>query len=100
MRRGGTDAGTAAASFLVGGADVEMTDPRLHLPVLSRLTSASGGQLFQTAQLPALLEALRLNAPAAALAARRDLWHNGWALGLIVSLLAAEWLLRRRWGLK
>jgi len=98
--RGSVDAGTASASFLVGGADVEMTDPRLNLPVLSRLASASGGQLFQTDQVPALLEALRLNAPAAALAARRDLWHNGWWLGLIISLLAAEWLLRRRWGLK
>ncbi len=99
-RRGSEDAGTASASFLVGGADVEMTDPRMNLPVLNRLASASGGQLLQANQVAALLDALRLNAPAAAMAARRDLWHNGWSLGLIISLLAAEWLLRRRWGLK
>lgn len=99
-RRGGADAGSAATSFLVGGADVEMTDPRLNLPVLSRLASASGGRLLESGQTSELLEALRTNAPAAALAARRDLWHNGWSLAAIISLLAAEWLLRRKWGLR
>jgi hypothetical protein len=99
-KRGSVDAGVASTSFLVGGADVEMTDPRLNLPVLDRLASASGGQLFASNQVPALLDALRLNAPAAALAARRDLWHNGWSLGVIISLLAAEWLVRRKWGLR
>jgi len=29
----------------------------------------------------------------------RDLWHNGFSLTLIVVLLAAEWILRRRVGL-
>lgn len=99
-RRGGTEIGSGSSSFLVGGADAEMTDPRLNLPVLDRLASASGGRLLTAAQVPALLDALRLNAPAAALAARRDLWHNGWSFAAIVSLLAAEWLLRRKWGLR
>ncbi|MEO5897383.1 MAG: glutamine amidotransferase [Vicinamibacterales bacterium] len=99
-RRGGTDAGSGSSSFLVGGADLEMTDPRLNLPVLNRLASASGGQLLTATQVPALLDALRLNAPVAALAVRRDLWHNGWSFAAIVSLLAAEWLLRRKWGLR
>ncbi|MEO6212332.1 MAG: glutamine amidotransferase [Vicinamibacterales bacterium] len=99
-RRGGADAGSASSVFLVGGADVEMTDPRLNIPVLTRLASASGGQLFAVSQVAELLDALRANAPAAALAARRDLWHNGWSLLCIISLLAAEWLLRRKWGLR
>ncbi len=29
----------------------------------------------------------------------RDLWHNGFSLAIIVALLAAEWLVRRRVGL-
>jgi hypothetical protein len=29
----------------------------------------------------------------------RDIWHNGFSLALIVGLLAAEWLVRRRVGL-
>lgn len=77
-----------------------MTDPRLNLSVLARLASASGGRLLHTGQTAELLDALRSNAPAAALAVRRDLWHNGWSLATIIFLLAAEWLLRRRWGLR
>jgi uncharacterized membrane protein len=99
-RRGGADAGSASASFLVGGADLEMSDPRLNLPVLARLAASSGGRVLEASQAGELLDLLRANAPAAALAARRDLWHNGWSLGMIIALLAAEWLLRRRWGLR
>ena len=99
-RRGGNDAGTSSSSFLVGGADVEMTDPRLNLPVLSRVATASGGRVLAPGQTSELLDALRANAPAAALAVRKDLWHNGWSLLFIVSLLATEWMLRRRWGLR
>jgi uncharacterized membrane protein len=99
-RRGGTETSSATQSFLVGGADVEMTDPRLNTPVLARLAAASGGRVLEPAQTSALLDALAANAPAAALAVRRDLWHNGWSLLTIVALLAAEWIVRRRWGLR
>ena len=99
-RRGGIDAGTSSSSFLVGGADLEMTDPRLNTALLSRLATASGGRLMAAGQTAALLEALRANTPSAVLAVRKDLWHNGWSLLFLMSLLAAEWLLRRRWGLR
>jgi hypothetical protein len=29
----------------------------------------------------------------------RDLWQNGWSFLILVGLLGAEWLLRRRAGL-
>lgn len=99
-RQGAADTGTASSSFLVGGADVEMTDPRLNLPLLSRVASASGGHVVAGGQSAELLEALRSNTPSAALAVREDLWHNAWSLGFILSLLASEWVLRRRWGLR
>lgn len=99
-RRGGADAGNASSSFLVGGADVEMTDPRLNTPVLVRLAAASGGRVLAAGQTSELLESLRANVPAAALAVRRDLWHNGWSLLAITALLAGEWIMRRRWGLR
>jgi hypothetical protein len=46
------------------------------------------------------VEALRAAAPAAALAVRKDLWHSAWSLLFIIGLLTAEWLLRRKWGLR
>jgi hypothetical protein len=99
-RSGAADAGSSSSAFLVGGADVEMTDPRLNLPLLARLATASGGRVLQPGQTAELLEALRANTSAASVAVSRDLWHNGWWLALILSLLAGEWLLRRRWGLR
>jgi hypothetical protein len=91
---------TAPVSLLVGGADSEMTDPRLNLRVLQRVAAASGGKVIQPTEIAALAEQLRAALPSALIASRTDLWHNGWSFGLIVVLLGIEWTLRRRWGLR
>jgi uncharacterized membrane protein len=91
---------TAAVSLLAGGADSEMTDPRLNVRVLERIAKASDGRMVQAGEMTALAEQLRAAVPAAVVAARRDLWHNGWSFAVIVALLALEWMLRRRWGLR
>jgi uncharacterized membrane protein len=93
-------AATATLPFLVGGADVEMSDPRLNERLLQRLAAASGGSMVESAPGAALVEALRAAVPAAAISVRRDLWHTGWSFAAILLLLAAEWLLRRRYGLR
>ena len=99
-RRGNADAGSATSAFLVGGADVEMADPRLNSALLQRIAAGTGGRLMPAGQIDALLTALRAATPAAALSVRHDLWHNAWSFLLITGLLTAEWLLRRRWGLR
>ena len=91
---------SASASLLVGGADSEMSDPRLNLRVLQRVAAMSGGRLVEPGRIDTLAAALRAAAPGATLPIRRDLWHNGWSFAAILVLLAAEWLLRRRWGLR
>jgi hypothetical protein len=100
VRQGATPAGSATASVLVGGADLEMTDPRLNVAFLARLGSASAGRVLsenQVSELPGLLKAA---VPGAALVVRRDLWHTGWSFAAILTLLGAEWILRRTWGLR
>jgi uncharacterized membrane protein len=99
-RRGSTALGSASAALLIGGSDLEMTDPRLNLQVLQRIALASGGRVMTAGQGAALLEALRAGVPAARVAVTHDLWHNGWSFSAIVVLLGAEWILRRRWGLR
>ncbi len=99
-RRGSTALGTASAALLVGGADLEMTDPRLNLQVLQRIALGSGGRVIAAGDGPALIEALSAGVPAAQIAVTHDLWHNGWSFAVIVVLLGAEWILRRRWGLR
>lgn len=99
-RRGGALLGTSGAALLVGGADLEMTDPRLNLALLQRLAAATGGRVIAEDEVGALGDALRARAPTAMLSLRRDLWHNAWSFAAIVLLLGVEWVVRRRWGLR
>ena len=98
--RGGADSGAAAAALLVGGADTEMADPGLNAALLERLASATGGRVISAADIGQLPATLRASLPASALAVRSDAWHNAWSFALLIGLLSAEWLLRRRWGLR
>ncbi len=99
-RRGTAALGVASAALLVGGSDLEMTDPRLNLRVLQRIATSSGGKMIAAGEGAALVDALSAAVPAARLAVTHDLWHNGWSFAVLVLLLGAEWILRRRWGLR
>jgi hypothetical protein len=97
--RGTTTVGAASRPVLVGGVDLEMTQPRLNDAVLRRLSAETNGRYVHAGdahQLPALLRESRAEAGTPE---PRDLWHNGWSLVMIVGLLAAEWVIRRRAGL-
>ena len=99
-RRGNTVLGSSHRSVLIGGTDREMSDPRLNEDVLRRVARASGGQYLaarDASRLPALLSESNAEPAAPRL---EDLWHNAWIFIAIVMLLAAEWTLRRRWGLR
>jgi len=97
--RGGERLGTASRPVLVGGVDLEMTQPRLNDAVLRRLAAGNNGRYVSAedaSQLPSLLRESRAEAGTPEM---RDLWHNGWSLLLIVGLLVSEWIARRRVGL-
>jgi uncharacterized membrane protein len=99
VRRGSQPLGTARRATLVGGSDVELSEPRLNEAVLRRIAETTGGQYVpadEAASVPGLLRTSEVGNPPTEL---RDLWHNGWSLAAIVLLLGAEWLLRRRVGL-
>ena len=90
---------TATRPVLVGGVDLEMTQPRLNEAVLRRLSSDTKGRYISADdadQLPSLLRESRVDAGTPEM---RDVWHNGWSLLAIVGLLGAEWVARRRAGL-
>ena len=97
--QGGERLGTAMRQVLVGGADLEMTQPRLNEAVLRRLASATGGTYRSADQAQDLPSLVRASGADAGTPEQRDLWHNGWSLLVIVGLLAAEWMARRRVGL-
>jgi hypothetical protein len=97
---GGAVSGGAERWILVGGADLEMADPRLNEQVLRRIATASGGSYLpaqEAAQLSTLLASAEPEPSAPEL---QELWHNVWIFAGVMMLLAAEWTLRRRWGLR
>lgn len=97
--RSGKSIGSSSRPVLVGGVDLEMTQPRLNEAVLKRLAAETSGRYIradQASRLPSLLRESRVDAGTPE---QRDLWHNGWSLVMIAGLLAAEWVTRRRAGL-
>jgi len=99
VRRAGSSVGRATRPVLVGGADLEMSEPRLNEAVLGRIAKVSGGQYLaagDAGKLPELLRAARDETGATEM---RDLWNTGWSLLAVIILLGVEWVARRRVGL-
>ena len=71
---------------------------RLHASTAILLVSLGSGAAAIGAEAPAIVA--RDAAPASAEPERRDLWHEPWAFAMLVALLSAEWILRRRSGLR
>ena len=96
---GAEEALSATRWLLVGGADPEFADPRPNGALLRRLAAGSGGAYLAASEAGALGRLLRSEA-APPPPVTRELWHGVWPLLLLVGLLAAEWSLRRAWGMR
>jgi uncharacterized membrane protein len=99
-RRGTAPAAAADEWFYVGGTSREFADPRLNEALLQRIARASGGQYIAPERASGTAELLRSAVLRNPVQQRVELWHQPWAYALVVALLAAEWILRRRWGLR
>ncbi len=99
-RRGTSPLGSADRWFDVGGADREFADPRLNEALLRRVARTTGGRYVRAADAARVGSWLEEAVPQDAAPERRDLWHEPWAFALVVALLAGEWIMRRRWGLR
>lgn len=99
-RRGTAVLGTADRWWYVGGGDRELTDPRLNEGFLRRLARASGGRYVRASDAGRISSWLRTTVPQHDALEPRDVWHTPWVFGFVVAILSAEWMLRRRWGLR
>ena len=91
--------GTSIRQVLVGGSDVEMSQPRLNESVLRRFARETGGRYLNIAEAGTLGDLLKQQPAELGEPEMKDLWHNGVSLLVIIGLLAAEWIVRRRVGL-
>jgi len=99
-RRGTAVLGSSDRWVLVGGADLEMADPRLNEDVLTRLAAASGGRYLREADLTGLSALLKASNADLPPPDQQDLWNSFWMLAVVIGLLSTEWVLRRRWGMR
>jgi uncharacterized membrane protein len=99
-RRGSSTLGSADHWMYVGGAEREFADPRLNEGFLRRIARTSGGRYVRASEAARVASFLQASQPMVETPEYRDLWHEPWAFALIVLLLSAEWILRRRWGLR
>ena len=106
--RQGTPLGTARTKFLVYDQDLELSDPSARpnqLAALSQITAEWGGKLWAPQELRSLLKQIRTRPPEMEIEIQTR-WQVGDTAGdawlfffLMLGLLAAEWFLRKRWGL-
>lgn len=96
----GVELGRAEMSVLVGGADIELTDPRRHDAVLQRIADASGGRFLLTEDIDTLSGVLRGAVLESGPPVVHELWHSVWSFLLVAGVVSAEWALRRQWGLR
>jgi uncharacterized membrane protein len=92
--------GVAERHLLTGGADPEMSDPRANESLLARVAAETRGAVVREADIDRLPAAMAAGVDPASPRATRELWHGPIPLLLIIGLLSAEWILRRRWGLR
>jgi hypothetical protein len=95
--------GTDNGSFSVGALRLEFQHTRANPVLMRRIATRSGGTAYnaETASaLPGDLAADSTFAPTVSTDTREaDLWRTSLFLAIILGLLAAEWILRKRFGL-
>lgn len=95
-----SDGAHQSARFMVFEENREAVEVAADRTYLKKLAESSGGRMLEATEvktfITSLKDALR---PGEARYRLISLWDRAWVLYLILSLLALDWYLRRRWGL-
>ena len=90
----------ASVRFFVFEDNPERSEVATDLTYLKRLTEASGGRVVPPEDLSRLLAELKTTESSTAPATRLcSIWDRAWVFWTLGMLFAADWYLRRRWGL-
>jgi hypothetical protein len=90
----------AVTRFIVDPKDLELDQPNADYSLLKQVAELTGGQLLQAEELDGFLQRVEtLKLEDLTRVTILPLWDNVWVLLLFVSLMTAEWALRKKWGL-
>ncbi|MEW6060503.1 MAG: vWA domain-containing protein [Bacteroidota bacterium] len=94
---------SASGRFSVGEQSLEFAETKLNKPLLQQIASTSGGTYVDAMRFDSLVQTL-LSRPDMKPQQRIhtsefELWNLPAYLSLVILLFAAEWFLRKRWGM-
>lgn len=98
-RVGDAEVGRDAVSFERCDGVAENFHTEQNRELLQKLAAQTGGRYWQPQQLSRLAGEIAYSEAGITVREAKDLWNMPAVFLLIVALRAAEWLLRRRWGL-
>jgi hypothetical protein len=79
--------------------DAEYFDAAMHAPLLKRIAQETGGRFYQADAMSSLPEDLKYSGRGVTAVEERELWHMPALLLALVTVICAEWGLRRMWKL-
>ena len=97
--RDGKSVGTGVTHVRTAPDDAEYFDAAMHAPLLRRIAQETGGRFYQADSIASLAEDLKYSGRGVTAVEERELWHMPILLLSLVTVLCAEWGLRRYWRL-
>ena len=97
--RDGKTLGSSITHVRAAPGDAEFFDATMHAATLRRIADDTGGGFYTPATLAGLAEDVRYTGRGVTTVEERDLWHMPIVFVLLIGLLCAEWVYRRRVGL-
>ena len=90
---------SSTTEFQVSDVRQELIDTNMRLDHLQRIAELTGGASLGMRELPGLTSLVNSGLVTTTVRSERPLWDNGIVALLLVGLLGAEWILRRRYDL-
>ncbi len=97
-RRAGDSLGEGMTSIQVAPSDAEYFDAGMRAPLLGRIADETGGRFFRADEADGLAEAISYSGRGITVVEEKELWDMPVVLVLLLGLMGAEWLVRRRRG--
>ena len=97
--RAGQPVGAGVAHLRAVPDDAEYFDATMHAPLLKRIAQETGGRFYTADAMTSLPDDLKYSGRGVTAVEERELWHMPILLMALVTIVCAEWGLRRMWRL-
>jgi uncharacterized membrane protein len=98
-RRGESELGNDLLHVQAADLPTEYFASEMRAPLLRRVADETGGRFYTAATASGLPDDIGYSGTGSTVVEEKELWDAPAAFLAVVLLLAAEWILRRRWGL-